>query len=142
MSGEIDPFTMRTRKASCLCSRDKQAHRSWICHQAPVGGGWAIRGETWYLSTLHHNGQPRLVFNCSFRHQGMLLNDAAVARASTGPITGRSPPVILTKPNRCQQRCTRNGCLRLEDRVLLRFIWREHVHNYQDIYASIPQVVE
>ncbi|KAL7880314.1 hypothetical protein SRHO_G00025680 [Serrasalmus rhombeus] len=86
--------------------------------------------EQWYLPhhLVHHNSKPRLVFNCSFRHQGISLNEQLLP----GPVLG---PSLLGVLLRFRQHCIavsgdirgmfHQVRLKAEDRPFLRFVWRD-----------------
>lgn len=86
--------------------------------------------EAWYLPhhLVCHNNKPRLVFNCSFRHQGISMNDQLLPGPMLGPslvrvlIRFRQHPVAVSGDIRSMFHQIR---LLPEDRPLLRFIWRD-----------------
>nr|XP_061816936.1 uncharacterized protein LOC133606706 [Nerophis lumbriciformis] len=86
--------------------------------------------EAWYLPyhLVFHNEKARLVFNCSFRHQGVSVNDQLLP----GPTLGPSLLGVLLRFR--QHQVAVSGDIRAmfhqirllpEDRPLLRFIWRD-----------------
>ncbi len=96
--------------------------------------------EAWYIPhhLVCHNDKPRLVFNCSFRYQGLSLNDQLLP----GPALGQSLLGVLLRfhQNHVAVSADIRGmfhqvCLLPEDRPLLRFIWRDlHCENCPDVY--------
>lgn len=85
--------------------------------------------ESWFIphDLVYHNCKDRLIFNCSFIHQGISLNQQLLP----GPCLGAS---LLGDLIRFRQHCGAiSGDIRAmfhqvrllpEDRPLLRFIWR------------------
>ncbi|XP_014876949.1 uncharacterized protein LOC106939156 [Poecilia latipinna] len=96
--------------------------------------------EAWYLPhhLVLHNNKPRLVFNCSFRHQNISLNDQLLP----GPKLGPSLVGVLIRFR--QHQIAVSGDIRAmfhqihllpEDRSLLRFIWRDlHCEDPPEVY--------
>lgn len=86
--------------------------------------------ESWYLPhhLVYHNSKPRLVFNCSFRHQDTLLNEQLLPGPTLGPsllgvlLRFRQHQVAVCGDIRGMFHQVR---LLPEDRPLLRFIWRD-----------------
>ncbi|XP_067308995.1 uncharacterized protein [Pseudorasbora parva] len=85
--------------------------------------------ESWFIPhhLVHHNGKDRLVFNCSFVHLGVSLNQQLLP----GPILGSSLLGVLLRFR--QYTVAISGDIRgmfhqvrllPEDKPLLRFIWR------------------
>lgn len=85
--------------------------------------------ESWYLPhhVVHHNGKGRLVFNCSYQHDGQTLNSQLLP----GPILGPSLLGVLLRFR--EHTVAISGdikamfhqiCLLPEDKPLLRFLWR------------------
>ncbi|XP_076856690.1 uncharacterized protein LOC143510810 [Brachyhypopomus gauderio] len=91
-------------------------------------------GEAWYVPhhMVSHNGKNRLVFNCSYQYQGQSLNEHLLP----GPTLGASLLGVLL---RFREHATAiSGDIKgmfhqvrllPEDRVLLRFIWRDLAQN-------------
>lgn len=86
--------------------------------------------ESWYLPhhLVCHNNKSRLVFNCSFRYQGISMNDQLLP----GPTLGPSLLGVLLRFRQHQVAVSGDISamfhqVRLlpEDRPLLRFIWRD-----------------
>ena len=86
--------------------------------------------EAWYLPhhLVCHNNKSRLVFNCSFPHQNVSLNEQLLP----GPTLGPSLVGVLIRFR--QHQIAVSGDIRAmfhqirllpEDRSLLRFIWRD-----------------
>ncbi|XP_065102634.1 uncharacterized protein [Paramisgurnus dabryanus] len=96
--------------------------------------------ESWFIPhhLVHHNGKDRLVFNCSFVHQGISLNQQLLPGPSLGAsllgvlLRFRQYPVAISGDIRAMFHQVR---LLPEDRSLLRFIWRNMRREDQpDIY--------
>ncbi|XP_057679968.1 uncharacterized protein LOC130908509 isoform X2 [Corythoichthys intestinalis] len=96
--------------------------------------------EAWYLPhhLVCHNNKPRLVFNCSFRHQGLSMNDQLLPGPALGPslvgvlIRFRQLQVAVSGDIRAMFHQVR---LLPEDTPLLRFIWRDmDCENPPDVY--------
>ncbi|XP_073789994.1 uncharacterized protein [Danio rerio] len=86
--------------------------------------------ESWYIPhhLVSHNGKNRLVFNCSYQHQGRNLNDTLLP----GPTLGASLLGVLLRFR--QHAVAVSGDIKSmfhqvqllpRDRPLLRFIWRD-----------------
>lgn len=87
-------------------------------------------GSSWYIPhhMVHHNGKNRVVFNCSFRHQGQNLNELLLP----GPVLGPSLLAVLLRFREHSVAVSSDirgmfHQVRLlpEDRPLLRFLWRD-----------------
>ncbi|XP_052405908.1 uncharacterized protein LOC127951863 [Carassius gibelio] len=86
--------------------------------------------ESWYIPhhVVSHNGKNRLVFNCSFKFQGISLNDTLLPGPTLGPsllgvlLRFREHAVAVSGDIRAMFHQVR---LLPEDRSLLRFIWRD-----------------
>lgn len=87
-------------------------------------------GSSWYIPhhMVHHNGKNRVVFNCSFRHQGQNLNELLLP----GPVLGPSLLAVLLRFR--EHSIAVSSYIRgmfhqvrllPEDRPLLRFLWRD-----------------
>ncbi|KAJ8357474.1 hypothetical protein SKAU_G00202680 [Synaphobranchus kaupii] len=96
--------------------------------------------EAWYLPhhLVCHNNKSRLVFNCSFRHQGASMNDQLLPGPSLGPsllgvlLRFRQHQVAVSGDIRSMFHQVR---LLPEDRSLLCFIWRDlHCEDPPDVY--------
>lgn len=96
--------------------------------------------EAWYIPhhLVCHNNKPRLVFNCSFKYQGLSLNDQLLHGPALGPslvgvlLRFRQHQVAVSADIRGMFHQVR---LLPEDRSLLRFIWRDlHCENCPDVY--------
>ncbi|KAK7945263.1 hypothetical protein WMY93_000991 [Mugilogobius chulae] len=85
--------------------------------------------ESWYLPhhVVHHNGKARIVYNCSYQHNGQSLNNQLLP----GPTLG---PSLLGVLLRFREHCVAiSGDIKAmfhqvrllpEDKPLLRFLWR------------------
>lgn len=85
--------------------------------------------ESWYLPhhVVHHNGKARIVYNCSYQHNGQSLNN----QLSPGPTLG---PTLLKVLLRFREHSVAiRGDIKAmfhqvrllpEDKPLLRFLWR------------------
>ncbi|XP_073724410.1 uncharacterized protein [Misgurnus anguillicaudatus] len=96
--------------------------------------------EAWYIPhhLVYHNDKPRVVFNCSFKYQGLSLNDQLLPGPALGPsllgvlLRFRQHQVAVSADIRGMFHQVR---LLPEDRPLLRFIWRDlHCENCPDVY--------
>lgn len=97
--------------------------------------------ESWYIPhhMVQHNGKNRVVFNCSFRHKGLNLNESLLP----GPVLSPSLVGVLLRFR--EHSIAISGdikgmfhqvCLLPEDKPLLRFLWRnmnrdEPPHSYE-----------
>ncbi len=96
--------------------------------------------EAWYLPhhLVSHNNKSRLVFDCSFRHHGLSLNDQLLPGPALGPsllgvlLRFRQHPVAVSSDIKGMFHQDR---LLPKDRPFLRFIWRAlHSENPPNIY--------
>ncbi|XP_033127646.1 uncharacterized protein LOC117125284 [Anneissia japonica] len=92
--------------------------------------------ESWYFPhhVVSHNGKDRLVFNCSYEHNGKVLN----ANLLPGPTLGASLLGVILRFR--QHRVAVSGDIKAmfhqirllpEDRPLLRFVWRDLQRNIE-----------
>ncbi|KAI7812616.1 hypothetical protein IRJ41_005718 [Triplophysa rosa] len=96
--------------------------------------------ESWFIPhhIVHHNGKDRIVFNCSFQHQGQSLNDQLLP----GPNLGPSLLGVLLRFH--QHSVAISGDIKgmfhqvrllPGDKSVLRFIWRDMCREAEpDIY--------
>lgn len=96
--------------------------------------------ESWYLPhhLVSHNNKPRLVFNCSFKHQGLSLNNQLLPGPALGPsllgvlLRFRQHHVAVSADIKGMFHQVR---LLPKDRPFLRFIWRDlQSENPPDVY--------
>lgn len=96
--------------------------------------------ESWYIPhhMVHHNGKDRIVFNCSFKHQGQSLNDQLLPGPTLGPsllgvlLRFRQHTVAISGDIKGMFHHVR---LLPGDRSVLRFLWRAmHREVEPDIY--------
>ncbi|CAL9703965.1 unnamed protein product [Knipowitschia caucasica] len=86
--------------------------------------------EAWYIPhhMVQHNGKNRVVYNCSFQHQGHNLNQLLLPGPTLGPallavlLRFREHAIAFSSDIRGMFHQVR---LLPEDRPLLRFIWRD-----------------
>lgn len=87
-------------------------------------------GEAWYIPhhMVQHNGKNRVVYNCSFQHQGYNLNQLLLPGPTLGPallavlLRFREHAVAFSSDIRGMFHQVR---LLPADRPLLRFLWRD-----------------
>ncbi|XP_026056216.1 uncharacterized protein LOC113041867 [Carassius auratus] len=96
--------------------------------------------ESWYLPhhLVSHNNKPRLVFNCSFKHQGLSLNNQLLPGPALGPsllgvlLRFREHHVAVSADIKGMFHQVR---LLPKDRPFLRLIWRDlQSENPPDVY--------
>ncbi|XP_057181866.1 uncharacterized protein LOC130548853 [Triplophysa rosa] len=98
------------RSTECMLARDPE--RTKVCcseisklelagYVAKITAAEADRSaESWFIPhhIVHHNGKDRIVFNCSFQHQGQSLNDQLLPGPNLSILT-RCPTEI--PPTQC-----------------------------------------
>ncbi|XP_039516235.1 uncharacterized protein LOC120470711 [Pimephales promelas] len=85
--------------------------------------------ESWYLPhhVVHHNGKARIVYNCSYQHNGQSLNSQLLPGPTLGPtllgvlLRFREHSVAISGDIKSMFHQVR---LLPEDKPLLRFLWR------------------
>lgn len=85
--------------------------------------------ESWYLPhhVVHHNGKARIVYNCSYQHNGQSLNSQLLPGPTLGPtllgvlLRFREHSVAISGDIKAMFHQVR---LLPEDKPLLRFLWR------------------
>ncbi|XP_070410955.1 uncharacterized protein [Nothobranchius furzeri] len=85
--------------------------------------------ESWYLPhhAVHHNGKARIVYNCSYQHNGHCLNSQLLPGPTLGPsllgvlLRFREHSVAASGDIKAM---FHQVCLLPEDKPLLRFLWR------------------
>ncbi|XP_073715795.1 uncharacterized protein [Misgurnus anguillicaudatus] len=85
--------------------------------------------ESWYLPhhVVHHNGKARIVYNCSYQHNGQSLNSQLLPGPTLGPtllgvlLRFREHSVAISGDIKSMFHQVR---LVPEDKPLLRFLWR------------------
>lgn len=96
--------------------------------------------ESWYIphQMVHHNGKDRIVFNCSFKHQGQSLNDQLLPGPTLGPsllgvlLRFRQHTVAMSGDIKGMFHQVR---LLPKDKPVLRFLWRDMCREVEpDIY--------
>ncbi|XP_052412579.1 uncharacterized protein LOC127957915 [Carassius gibelio] len=86
--------------------------------------------ESWFIPhhMVHHNGKDRIVFNCSFQHQGQSLNDQLLPGPTLGPsllgvlLRFRQHTVAISGDIKGMFHQVR---LLPGDKPILRFLWRD-----------------
>ncbi|KAK7926211.1 hypothetical protein WMY93_008521 [Mugilogobius chulae] len=114
-----------------------------------VEAGYAVKlaphqvessAEAWYIPhhMVEHNGKNRVVYNCSFQHQGHNLNQLLLPGPTLGPallavlLRFREHGIAFSSDIRGMFHQVR---LLLADRPLLRFLWRDMKRdNPPDVY--------
>lgn len=96
--------------------------------------------ESWYIPhhMVHHNSKDRIVFNCSFKHQGQSLNDQLLPGPTLGPsllgvlLRFRQHTVAISGDIKGMFHQVR---LLPRDRSVLWFLWRDMRRDVEpDIY--------
>ncbi|KAK0137358.1 hypothetical protein N1851_026443 [Merluccius polli] len=102
--------------------------------------------ESWFIPhhLVHHNGKNRMVFNCSFSHQGLSLNEQLLPGPTLGPsllgvlLRFRQYGVAISGDIRAMFHQVR---LLPEDQPLLRIAWRNMRREKQpDVYQWQPML--
>lgn len=106
--------------------------------QKLISGGYVVRlgegeerasNESWFIPhhLVHRNGKPRLVWDCSFVHNGLSLNEQLLAGPTLGPsligvlLRFRQYAVAISGDIRAMFHQVR---LLPDDQPILRFVWR------------------